>query len=66
VIITDSMVVVTQWYVDGEIPPCPRDRDIEETALFLKPFGRPQRHVRGKVTVGGMDDMNRVEFETFR
>jgi len=60
------MMVVPERYIDSEIPLCPRDRDIEESTFFLEPFGRPRRHVRGKVTVGGMNDMNRVEFETFR
>jgi hypothetical protein len=59
-------MVVTERYVNREVPACARDRDVEETTFFLEPFGRTQRHVRRKVAVGGVNDMNRVELETLR
>ena len=62
----DTVMVVAERYVDGEIPPCPRNCDVKETAFLFEPFGRPQGHIRGKVAVGGMNDVNRVEFESFR
>ena len=57
-------MVVSERNVDGEISPCPRDRDIEETAFLFETFGRPHRHVRWKVAVCGMNDMHGVELET--
>jgi len=59
-------MVVTERYVNREVPACARDRDVEETTFFLEPFGEPSDMSEGKLPSAALNDMNRVELETLR